>query len=142
MMMMISLSATLFNSVFYIGLPDNTHAKRHKRRFERVKIAVPENRTVLYPPVSIIRFSNTPLACIDANYISVREFIKTGFLYIAVYRVMGSWKCCFVMATDGALASKVRVLKREILSSEVLKRKMNTSYYNTQSEYVNYSFAL
>jgi len=140
MMMMILLSATLFNSVFYIGLPDNTHANRHKKRFERVKIAVPQNRTVLYPPVSVIRFSNTPLACIDANYIIVREFIKTGFLYMAVYRVMGSWKCCFVMATNGVLASKVRVLKREILSSEVLKWKMNTYY--TPSEYVNYSFEL
>ena len=42
------------------------------------------------------------------------------------------------MTTDGVLASKVRVLKREILSSEVLKWKMNTLYYHTQSEYVIY----
>lgn len=46
------------------------------------------------------------------------------------------------MTTDGVLASKVRVLKREILSSEVLKWKMNTLYYHTQSEYVIYSFEL
>ena len=46
------------------------------------------------------------------------------------------------MTTDGVLASKVRVLKREILSSEVLKWKMNTLYYYTQSEYVDYSFEL
>ena len=45
------------------------------------------------------------------------------------------------MTTDGVLASKVRVLKREILSSEVLKWKMNTLYYY-QCEYVNYSFEL
>lgn len=46
------------------------------------------------------------------------------------------------MTTDGVLASKVRVLKRKILSSEVLKWKMNTLYHYTQSEDVNYSFEL
>ena len=42
------------------------------------------------------------------------------------------------MTTDGVLASKVRVLKREILSSEVLKWKMNTLYYYTQYILLSY----
>ena len=74
----------------------------------------------------------------------MRKFIKTSTAFLwnsSPSRELLNGKCCFVMTTDGVLASKVRVLKREILSSEVLKWKMNTLYYY-QCEYVNYSFEL